>query len=245
MPGLDWLTARPVAHRGLHNLGVVENTASAFAAAIASNYAIECDLQVTADGEAMVYHDDTLGRLTAGEGRLDAMSAAQLKQVPFRATTDRMLTLGELCDLVDGRVALIIELKSRFDGDMRLAIRAADIVSRYRGRAALMSFDPAPIAEIRRLAPTLPRGIVAERRRRGAHDQFSGRFRGGMAYARHALASRPQFVAYSVSDLPSIVPWLARRVLRLPLLAWTVRTEVDRARAARYADQMIFEGIRP
>src|SRR6185295_7945803 len=100
MRALDWLTARPVAHRGLHDAaaGVIENTPSAFAAAIAGNYAIECDLQVSADGEAMVFHDDALGRLTEGEARLDTMSASDLKRVPFRATQDRMITAGELCD---------------------------------------------------------------------------------------------------------------------------------------------------
>src|SRR5712691_7403493 len=98
MSGLDWLIARPVAHRGLHdaNAGIIENTPSAFAAAIAANYAIECDLQLSADGEAMVHHDDTLGRLTEGSGRLDAMTAADLKRVPFRASADRMMTADAL-----------------------------------------------------------------------------------------------------------------------------------------------------
>src|SRR6476661_2946098 len=97
----DWLTGRPIAHRGLHDAakGVIENTPSAFRAAIAGNYAIECDLQISGDGEAMVYHDDTLDRLNEGTGRLDAMTAAALRRVAFKATADRMLSLGELCDL--------------------------------------------------------------------------------------------------------------------------------------------------
>ncbi len=104
----DWLTARPIAHRGLHDAaaGVIENTPSAFRAAIDGGYGIECDLQISADGEAMVHHDDALGRLTDGAGRLDAMTAAALKRVAFKATADRMLTLGELCDLVAGRTTL-------------------------------------------------------------------------------------------------------------------------------------------
>src|SRR5262245_56772127 len=96
----DWLTARPIAHRGLHDAarGVVENTASAVAAAIAGRYGIEVDLQRSGDGEAMVHHDDALGRLTDGSGALAALTAAELKAVPYRATADRMMTLGELCD---------------------------------------------------------------------------------------------------------------------------------------------------
>src|SRR5262245_1371527 len=101
MPGLDWLIARPVAHRGLHDAekGIIENTPSAFAAAVAGRYGIECDLQLSADGEAMVYHDDTLGRLTDGEGRLDTMTAAALRRLAFKASADRMITLGELCEI--------------------------------------------------------------------------------------------------------------------------------------------------
>ena len=93
---LDWLTARPIAHRGLHDAahGVIENTAGAVAAAIAAGYGVEIDLQVSADGEAMVHHDDVLGRLTEGEGRLDRLSAAELKRIAFRGSSERMMTLA-------------------------------------------------------------------------------------------------------------------------------------------------------
>jgi len=244
----EWLIARPVAHRGLHDAaaGIVENTPSAFTAAIAGDYAIECDIQISADGEAMVFHDQTLERLTEGSGRLDAMSAADLKRVAFRTSSDHMLTLRELADLVADRAALLVEIKSCFDGDLRLVKRAAEVLANYRGRVALMSFDPVPIAALRTLAPHLPRGIVAERRY--THPEWSplsARTKRALAYFQHALQSRPQFIAYSVNDLASAIPRLARNVLRLPLLTWTVRSDVDRERASRYADQMIFEGFRP
>jgi glycerophosphoryl diester phosphodiesterase len=244
----EWLTARPVAHRGLHDAAasIIENTPSAFTAAVAANYAIECDIRLSADGEAMVFHDDTLERLTLGSGRVDAMSAADLQRVAFRATGDRMMRLGELRDLAAGRSALFIEIKSRFDGDLRLVTRAAQILQPYGGRAALMSFDPAPIAALRTLAPHLPRGIVAERRYSHREWQpLSARTKRSLAYFQHALRSRPQFIAYSVVDLPSPIPRIARTVFGLPVLTWTVRTEMDRERAARYADQIIFEGFRP
>jgi len=248
MASADWLVARPVAHRGLHDsaAGVIENTPLAFAGAVAGNYAIECDLQLAADGEAMVFHDDTLDRLTEGSGRVDALAAAALKRVAFRATSDHMITLGELCELVAGRVTLVIEVKSRFDGDRRLIRRAAEVLAGYRGPVAVMSFDPGPMAALRALAPGLTRGIVAERHyRQREWDHFSLRARRALTYFTHALATRPQFLAYSVKDLPSALPLAARRVLKLPLLTWTVRTPQDRERAARYADQIIFEGFRP
>ena len=238
----DWLTARPIAHRGLHDAasGVIENTPSAFRAAIAGGYGIECDLQLSSDGEAMVHHDDALGRLTEGQGRLDAMTAAALKRVVFTNTPDHMLELGELCELVAGRVTLVIELKG-FAGHDRLARRTAAVLAVYRGPVAVMSFDPALIAAIRTLAPSLARGMVAMRR---DPDAPTARM-AALDYVRQAAAARPQFLAYRVKDLASPVPQLARNVLRMPLLTWTVRTPDDRARAATYADQMIFEGFRP
>jgi glycerophosphoryl diester phosphodiesterase len=243
MADLDWLIARPVAHRGLHDQKtVIENTPSAFAAAIAGHYGIECDLQISADGEAMVYHDDALGRLTEGHGRLDATTTAELKRVAFKATGDRMITLGELCDLVAGRATLVIELKSRFDGDRRLVSRAGSVLSGYRGPAAVMSFDPAQIADLRATAPQLPRGMVAETHGWG---EVAAAPKRAIMYFAQMVSARPQFIAYALRDLPALWPAVARSVLRLPLLAWPVRSADDQRKAARYADQMIFEGFRP
>jgi glycerophosphoryl diester phosphodiesterase len=248
MPALDWLTARPVAHRGLHDAadGIIENTPSAFSAAIAAGYGIECDLQITADGEAIVHHDFALGRLTRGTGRLADMNAADLRRVAFNATGDHMMTLGELCDLVAGRVPLLLEIKSAFSGETRLVPRMAEVLRGYAGPAAAMSFDPEQVAMLRQRAPDLPRGIVAERWYSDREwEGMTWMQRQGMAHLLHAPSSRPQFIAYSVKDLPTAATWVAHALLRLPLLTWTVRTPEDRARAARYADQMVFEGFRP
>jgi glycerophosphoryl diester phosphodiesterase len=244
---LDWLTARPIAHRGLHDgVSAIENTTSAFRAAIDGGYAIETDVQLTSDGEAMVHHDFALGRLTLGSRQLAAMTAAGLKEVPFKATADRMMTLGELCDLVADRVPLVIEIKSRFDNNTGLVMRAAEVLRAYKGRAVLMSFDPAPIARLREIAPTIPRGIVAERHFGHSewHDLTAAQKR-SLAFLLHMPHTRPHFIAYRVKDLPSPGPFLAHYLLGRPLLTWTVRTEEDCARANRWANQMIFEGFRP
>ena len=249
MPGkFDWLTARPIAHRGLHDAarGVIENTAGAFDAAIAGNYGIELDVQVSADGEAMVHHDDVLGRLTEGEGRLDHLTAAQLKDVPFRGSAEHMMTLGELCDFVGGRVTLLVELKSRFDDDPRLAARVASVLAGYRGPVAPLSFDPRQMDQLRHLAPQLTRGIVAAKYRPHPYcDVMPAWMRLGLGYLVTAVTACPQFIAYAVADLPAAAPLFARHVLCLPLLTWAVRTPEERQRATRWADQMIFEGFRP
>jgi glycerophosphoryl diester phosphodiesterase len=245
---LDWLNARPIAHRGLHDAaaGLIENTAGAVRAAIDGAYGIEVDLQVSADGEAMVHHDDVLGRLTDGTGRLDRLTAAALQRVPFRDSAERMLTLGELCDLVSGRAPLLLELKSRFDGDGRLPARVAAILADYRGPVAPMSFDPMQLNVLRHKSPRLPRGIVAAKYRPHPYwDRMPPWLRYGMGSLLPSLTARPLFVAYAVGDLPALAPLAARHILCLPLLAWVVRTPIEHERAGRYADQMIFEGFRP
>jgi glycerophosphoryl diester phosphodiesterase len=248
MSGLDWLIARPIAHRGLHDAtaGAIENTASAFSAAIAGNYGIECDLQISADGEAMVHHDDALGRLTEGSGRLAEMSASAIAAVRFKASADHILTLRELCTLVAGRVTLVLELKSRFDGDLRLARRAADVLGSYSGPVAVMSFDPALIEAMRTISPGITRGMVAERYyAEHEWDAMPKREKCRMAFMLHFGRTRPQFVAYSLTDLPAAVPLMMRQLLGMPLLTWTVRSQDERRRAIRWANQIIFEGIRP
>jgi glycerophosphoryl diester phosphodiesterase len=243
---ISWLTARPVAHRGLHDIdaGVVENTASAFTAAIAGGYAIETDVQISADGEAMVHHDEALGRLTEGSAALATLSAAQIKTARFKVGHDRILTLPELCELVAGRAILLVELKSIFNGDTRIAARAAEVHKIYRGPVAVMSFDPRQIEALRAHAPQLMRGIVAQRHYSADDwESLTAAQRRSLALFLHAPRSRPQFIAYNGGDLPAPVPSLAR-LLGLPVLTWTIRSEAERQRVLHYADQVIFEKFR-
>ena len=194
----DWLTARPAAHRGLHDAarGIIENMPGAAQAAVAGNFSIECDIQLTSDGEAMVHHDDTLGRLTEGSGALLQKTAAELKAIKFTATPERMMSLGDLCALVKGRVPLVIEVKSHFDGDRRLVKRMAEVLASYAGPAVGMSFDPDHVLGMRELMPTRPRGIVAERSYTETDwPQASPAQRRGMTHMRHFLRTQPELVA--------------------------------------------------
>jgi glycerophosphoryl diester phosphodiesterase len=243
----SWLTARPVAHRGLHDIsrGIVENMPGAVNAAISGNFAIEVDIQLTADGEAMVHHDDDLGRLGDGSGALLQKTAAELKAVKFKNTSERMMSLADLCSLVAGRVPLVIEVKSHFDGDRKLVTRMAEVLSSYSGPAVGMSFDPEQVIALRELAPNLPRGIVAQRNYDEDWDDVTPEQRNSMLYLRHGFRTQPHFVAFWVNQLPAPAPWIARNVFGCPLLTWTVRTPEQRERAVRYADQMIFEGFVP
>lgn len=243
-----WLIARPVAHRGLHDRarGIIENMPGAMHAAIAGNFAIEVDVQLTADGEAMVHHDDALGRLTEGEGALRAKTAAELMAVTFKDTSERMMSLGDLLALIDGRVGLVIEIKSHFDGDRQLVRRTAELLKAYRGPVAWMSFDPDQVQAMREIAPDITRGITAQR----SYDEgewltLTQSQRDGMLHLRHAFRTRPHFVSYWVRQLPAPAPWIARNLFGCALLTWTVRTPEQRAVSERYADQMTFEGFLP
>jgi len=251
MTDLRWLTARPVAHRGLHDSErggtIVENTIAAADAAAKANYGIECDIQLTADEEVVVFHDDMLDRLTAGKGLVRERALHALRDVPFRIpSAGPVPTLREFLDCIAGRVPVVIELKSRWDGSTRLAERTVEILKDYSGPAAVMSFDPWLVRAMRLLAPDIARGIVAERYYRD--PDWAGlkpRQKFALGNLTHVTQSRPQFIAYSIKDLPALAPLFARYVLGMPLLAWTVRTEADRSSARRWANQMIFEGFRP
>jgi glycerophosphoryl diester phosphodiesterase len=247
MAAPSWLTARPVAHRGYHDAAArrIENTLPAAEAAIAHGFAIECDLQPTADGEVVVFHDDTLERLTDLVGPVAKQPLSAVRKARFKDSDTHIPTLEELLDIVDGRVPLVIELKSRFDGDRRLEAATAAILAGYTGPAAVMSFDPASMIAMRQLAPTLPRGILADR---FIADEWPGLPFATRWSARLMLAAPlilPTFLAYDVNALPASVPLALRHFFRLPLLTWTVTTAAQRAIARAWADQIIFEGFDP
>jgi glycerophosphoryl diester phosphodiesterase len=245
MAAPDWLTARPIAHRGYHDRTArrIENTLPAAAAAVDRRFAIELDLQLTADNRPVVFHDRTFDRLTETTGPLAAKTLAEAKAARFKETDARIPTLEELLDLVDGRVPMVIELKSDWSGDRRLEQAVAPILATYSGPAAVMSFDPASMATMRRLAPSLPRGLIADHFDDGpdwGHLSAARRFA-----LRHLLAVGtvlPDFVSYGIKALPANAPLLLHH-FGMTLITWTVRTPEDLAKAREYTDQITFEGF--
>ena len=245
---IPWLTARPIAHRGLHDKtrDVMENTASAARAAVAGDFAIECDVQWTRDGEAVVFHDFELERLTHGTGAVAGHDAAALARIAFKQGADSILPLADYLALIAGKVPLVCEIKSRFDGDMRLARRALAVVRAQSGPVAIKSFDPAVIAHLRSLQAEMPLGIVSEANY--THPEWSHlpqALKSRLIHFLHYDETRPDFLSWHVGDFPNAVPFLCRNGLRLPVMAWTVRTAEQRAMAAQWADQMVFEGFVP
>lgn len=244
---LAWLK-RPIAHRGLYDKaqGIVENSASAVAAAIDKGYAVEVDLQCAADGLPVVFHDEQLDRLTREKGPVAERNAASLCTIPLRHSKDHILSLAGLLELVSERVPLVLEVKSTWGRDPRYEASIAEILKPYRGHVAVMSFDPDCVAAFEHLAPTLPRGLISERfADTRAWSNLSALRRFAMRHLLTAAIARPNFIAYDIQALPALAPAMARSLFGLPLLTWTVRSEADKAKAKQYADAMIFEGVLP
>lgn len=243
-----WLTERPIAHRGLHDSasGIFENTISAATAAIAGDFGIECDVQISSDGEAMVFHDHTLDRLTAAKGPVRDRSAAELARFAIGGTQDGIPTLTEFMDRIGERTPVVIEIKSRFDGDDRLARRTVEILAGRPGRRAVKSFDPVIIGLVRRIAPELPRGIVGQSRYDGGDaERLSPERLREMTDLLHWDETQPDFVSWRSLDLPCATTFLPRGLAGVPVMTWTVRSREEADRVRPHADQIVFEGFVP
>lgn len=240
-PVMTWLVERPVAHRGLHSPEIPENSLAAFDAAIEHGYAIELDVRLTRDGIPIVYHDPTLERLTGIEESVAECPWERIADLQLTGTDERIPQLSTVLDRVDGRSPLLIEVKSRARGHaLETAIESR--LDGYDGPFAVQSFNPVSLAYFRKHRPSWPRGQVAGEL--AGHPNVPW-------YQNHLLKrlllnwlSRPDFIAYELSELPTW-PVSVHRSLGLPVLAWTVRTEAELRQAAERADNVIFEEVRP
>ncbi len=232
-----WLGQQAYAHRGLHGPGVPENSLSAFHAAIARGMGIECDVQRSGDGQAMVFHDFDLDRLTAENGPLGDRSEAALATIALTGSADTIPSLRTMLAEVAGKAPILIEIKSRrgsfrHAGALCMAVRRT--LEGYQGQVAVMSFDPRVSDWFARRSPLTLRGLVV--------TEENGKTLPGRIRRRLSLwKARPQFLAYDIRDLPS--RFAARQRKRgLPVLTWTVRSAEHRERAAEHADAPIAEG---
>lgn len=244
---LDRLFEFPIAHRGLHDAanGVIENSRTAVWNAMQHGYGFEVDVQITADGEAVVFHDDVLDRLTGETGPVKARSASELVEIPLTGSVygDTIWTLQELLELVAGEVPGVVEIKTHWDGDTRLAKRTAELLAAYQGPSAAKSFDPAVVAAFGRAAPGIARGIIGYGYDDEEAEKLSPARRFILRNLLHWPRTRPHFISWGVKDLPRRSVDIANRLTGAPVMTWTVRTPSDQARAGLYADQMIFEGF--
>jgi glycerophosphoryl diester phosphodiesterase len=247
VPLPDSFVRLPIAHRALHDRreGRVENSPAAIKAAVEAGYAIEIDLQLSQDGVAMVFHDETLGRLTDESGPVHARTAAELGRIRLLGTTDTIPTLAQVLALICGRVPLLIEIKDQSlvmgPTDGKLEAATAGALNGYSGDVAVMSFNPHSVAHMARLAPDLPRGLTTS-----AYDPDD--WAPLPADASDRLRSIPDYDATGSSFISHEAGDLARdRVAELKaqgatILCWTIRSPEAEAEARRIADNVTFEG---
>lgn len=236
MTDLSWLTARPVAHRGLHDMNKLrwENTLSAFAAAAERGYAIECDVHLSSDGVPVIIHDGDLRRLTGENGFVWQRTAAEITALKVGGTADHLPTLQQALDLVDGRVPMVVELKGAAGHDEGLVESVGKMLKQYKGKTAIMSFDHWLIREFPKYAPGIPGGLTA-------YGNDNHLIEAHFAMLAHDIA----FTSYAAGDLPNRFVSFVREKLGMPVITWTVHDQPAVELTFKYADQMTFEGFEP
>lgn len=230
----DWLTGQTYAHRGLHAPGVPENSRSAAEAAIAAGLGIECDVQLSRDNVPLVFHDWELDRLTAQRGKVAQWQAADLCALKLGVSEDTICTLSDFLACVNGRVPILVEVKSLPHFDIAAACAAiAGVLAGYGGPVATMSFDPRMGEWFARRAREIVRGLVTT-------DTYDHGFLSAWRKPQAIERARPDFLASDIRDLPNATARLWRESGR-PLLTWTVRTAALRDHATIHADAAIAE----
>jgi glycerophosphoryl diester phosphodiesterase len=235
MSKIAWLTERPVAHRGYHDMNkeIWENTLSAFSRAIEAGFAIECDLHYAADGVAVIFHDDDLQRVCNLPGPLRDRSSAELGLLSIGGTKDKIPTLKQLLRLCGGKVPLVLELKGIEGEDEGFADAVLEALEGYQGHVALMSFDHWLLKDLKQLGSTYPVGLTAD----GNNPEI---------FFKHdeAMQLGLDFISYYYGHLPN--PFItAQRQRGIPVITWTVRDAAAVKKTFENADQMTFEGFDP
>ena len=235
----SWLVETPIAHRGLHDKVSPENSLSAFSKAIEKGYAIELDVQLLSDDTVVVFHDESLSRMTGNDGYLKFLNKEDLKVLKLAGSKEHIPPFEEVLKLVDGRTPLLIEIKNQFKVG-KLEQKVIDMLKNYKGEFAIQSFNPFSLQYFKNHAPNFLRG------------QLSGYFKDEkLAWIKKFLLKRmsfnkttsePNFISYDASTLPNR---FVKKYKKLPLLAWTVRSKEEYLKVIKYCDNIIFENFVP
>lgn len=246
----DAFLGAPIAHRALHDVADrrPENSRAAIRAAMARGYGIEIDLQLSRDGQAMVFHDYDLGRLTGVRGPIRQKTAAELGETPLLHGDEGIPTLREVLEIVDGTVPLLIEIKDQ-DGAMGAAIGAleeatAEVLRGYAGPVAVMSFNPHSVIKFKGLLPDVPRGITTCSYRPEDWQLLPAGTRDRLRGIPDFDTAGASFISHEAGDLDR-AEVIALKNKGNPVLCWTIRSPKEEAEARRIADNVTFEGYLP
>lgn len=237
----SWLVEVPLAHRGLHGEGVVENSRSAFAAAAAAGYGVELDVRLSADGVPVVFHDASLERLAGSSQRVGELTAAELGQLTLLGGDEGIPTLAQVLELLH-RTPTMLELKTTRLRAGGLEAAVAGLLVEHPGPVGVASFNPVSLRWFRKHAPTVVRVLTAMMLPRGRGLASLVRHR--MSKLKDASSIRPSAISYHLDDLPqpAVDRWQEAGGV---VVAWTVTDQAGLERARELADNVIFETVRP
>lgn len=243
MKDMQWLLTKPIAHRGLHNAEFPENSLGAFMNAIDKGYPIELDVRLTDDGTVVVFHDDALGRMTGKDGYVSKISSSELNEIRLlngekKPSEYSIPTFEEVLSLVDGRVPLLVEIKNT--GSVgALEKKTAALLADYKGKFAVQSFNPFSVEYFKVNMPDVPRGILSCY---FTKDEVKGLIkRNLLKKLKLNKICKPDFVSYCADHLPN--KYVTKT--KLPVLAWTVRSNETAEKLCTITNNIIFEKFTP
>ena len=239
---ISWIKETPIAHRGLHTKDIPENSLSAFENALKNNYAIELDVQFTKDKEVVVFHDENLKRMTNDTRNIEDVNYDELKNLRLDNTNEIIPTLEEVLELVDSKVAILIEIKDCKDY-IELSEKTYEILKGYEGNYAIQSFNPFILEWYKNNASEVIRG------------QLSGTFTEGSeslnSFEKFVLKnmllnfkSKPNYIGYELDGIPKSKLESLRKK-GVPIIVWTVKNKEDMEKAYKYSDNITFENFLP
>ena len=235
----SWLVNTYIAHRGLHDEKSPENSLSAFQKAIDKGYAIELDVRLLGDGTVVVFHDESLSRMTNKDKYLQNLTKMDLEKITLLNSKEKIPTFEEVLNFVDGKVPLLIEIKNDRNNVGLLEKKVYDLLENYKGEFAIQSFNPYTVEWFKINAPTFTRGILS--------SFFKGEKLASLkkfALKRLLLNKicEPEFIAYNYKNLPNRY---VKKYKNLPVLAWAIPSQQEYENVIKYCDNIIFENFEP
>lgn len=235
----SWLVCQPIAHRGLHDKEIPENSLPAFENAINNGYAIELDVQMIADGTLVVFHDESLSRVTNNDGYLKFLNKSDLEILTLKGSKEKIPTFEETLKFINGRTPILIEIKNKSKvGDLEKKV--IELLKDYKGEYAVESFNPYVLQYFEKHAPNILRGQLAGYLKKEKLPFFQKFALKRMLLNKHI--SKPNFIAYEAKTLPNR---FVRKFKNLPLIAWTVKSQNEYLKVVKYCDNVIFEDFEP
>lgn len=235
----SWVLNKPIAHRGLHNFELPENSLPAFENAVAHGFAVELDVHEIDDGTVIVFHDDKLSRMTDRDGYISNLKAADLDDIKLLKTEFGIPTFEKVLETINGKVPMLIEIK-KAEQSFALEDKIIDMLKGYVGDYAVQSFDPFSMEYFYNNAPHIMRGQLATYFHR-SDVYLTRRERSRLKKLKYNDIAHPDFIAYNSAYLPNKYVKNAN----LPVLAWTIKSELAANKIQKFCDNYIFEGFIP